>query len=216
MRNTFYLISACILLLHLPLGAQDTSAYFTRPRTEIGLNITGVLANFLNAEGSNLPVDPYLFSLKIVRRNTIRFGLNSKVNKFSDFADGFNQRVVKEWTFQFRAGIERRIAIQKRLIVHWGGDVLADVSDSRIESSGGFGRATLRSTTAGGGLGPVLGLQFAISRRMTLSSESAMYFVARQVHERQDFDFGPPVVRKRTEYVFNPYVPSALYLNIAF
>ena len=216
MSKAFYLFGAFLLLQLIPLKAQDTSVYFSNRRTEIGLNITGVLANFLNAEGSNLPVDPYLFNLKVVRKNTFRLGLNSKVSKFSDFNDGFNQRTVREQIFQVRAGVERRIAVHPRLLVHWGGDVLAEVQKSRVESSGGFGQATLRNNATGGGLGPVLGLQFALTRRITISTEAAMYFMARQVRERQDFDFGPSVDRSRTEYVFNPYVPSSLYLNIAF
>lgn len=216
MSKTFYLFGAFLLLQIIPLGAQDTSVYFSNRRTEIGLNITGVLANFLNAEGSNLPVDPYLFSLKVVRKNTFRLGLNSKVSKFSDFNDGFNQRTVREQTFQVRAGVERRIAVHPRLLVHWGGDVLAELKKNQVVSSGGFGQATLRNNSAGGGLGPVLGLQFALTRRITLSTEAAMYFMARRVRERQDFDFGPSVDRSRTEYAFNPYVPSSLYLNIAF
>ena len=97
----------------------------TTKKVEIGLNITHTLAGFFNSGGQDILLDPYLFSLKFLKKEgAIRTAYNFKIKSSSefDFNTGFGgQRDAQEISADVRVGWEWRKPISSRFNIYWGG-----------------------------------------------------------------------------------------------
>ncbi len=214
MRITLFLL---FFSLALAVFGQENPEKKPR-RTEIGLNITGTLAGFLNADGNNTSSDPFLLSIKRVGlKNTLRVGFNLKSSNKKEDTDGFVIRTSNENLFRARTGIEHRLTIAKRCIVHWGGDVIGEYAGNTVKSTNfGVGNATLTTRSFGVGTGPVLGFQYAIHPRITLSTEAALYAMGRFGRDTEQIDNFSPVIKNIRRLEVLPLIPSSLYINILF
>ena len=187
-----------------------------RRRVEIGFNITGTLAAFLNSDGITNSVDPYLISIKIAKKNALRFGFNLKSVHKTETPD-FTTIETRENLFRGRVGFEKRMRMNKRCIVHWGVDALGEFSQENIRSGNEFtGIATLERNSVGFGGGPVLGFQFKVHPRIVLSTEAALYALVRYNNETQNVPPDPVVQRSFQDFELIPAAPSSLYLHIIF
>jgi hypothetical protein len=210
---SIFFICSVYFLAAQSAGPDSTSRSYN---TEIGLNITNTLAGFLNADGIDAPADPYLVSIKFVRRtNVLRLGFNLKTLNTTE-EELQLRRERKELTFQGRLGFEKRVPINRRCAVHWGLDAIAEVGNTKVTTSANFGEAALNLAIWGIGGGPVLGFQFRPHPRVILSTEAALYALARFRSEQENIPPAPPNENRVTEFKLSSIVPSALYVHFAF
>jgi hypothetical protein len=205
-----------LLLLTLQAFAQTTEKL--PYKYELGLNVTGSLAGFFNAEGIKEGIDPYLISLKLVNhKNALRLGLAVKAQKSKEFdPTTFNNRDLTNNETRLRVGFERRIPISTRFLYHWGLDVIGEYAVEDVKTFGQFGQIVLNTSAIGIGAGPVFGFSYQLHPRVTLSTESSFYAVGRFIKEQQDIPPATPITFKNQNFRFLPILPSSLYLNFRF
>jgi hypothetical protein len=206
-----------LLLLTLPSNAQQLEILSSK-KYELGLNITGTLAGFFNANGIKEGIDPYLISLKLIKnKNVIRLGLAFSLQNSKEIdPNTFNQRDLKENITRLRGGFERRVIIEKRFMYHWGLDIIGEYAVDNVSTVGQFGSVSLKKNAIGVGLGPVFGFSFFLHPKVTLSTESSFYAVQRFVRETQIIPPSGRVTINNQNFRLLPILPSSLYLNFRF
>jgi hypothetical protein len=206
-----------LFLLSIKSYAQQTEI-LTFKQYELGLNVTGTLAGFFNADGIKEGFDPYLISLKLIKnKNVFRLGLAVSAQKSQETdPNTFNRRNLTENTTRLRVGFERRISIGTRFLYHWGLDAIGEYAVDNVTTFGQFGQVNLDKTGIGVGLGPVFGFSFILHPRVTLSTESSFYAVQRFEKESQNIPPAAPVTLNNRNFRFFPILPSSLYLNFRF
>jgi hypothetical protein len=185
-------------------------------RFELGLNITHTLVSFLGGDNQTLAADPYLLSLRIGRpEGHFRMGVNFRVhnsNDFDFFSDDFRE---KERFAHARVGYAFVEGLSRRFGLYWGVDAVGDVQWTRVTSFTQTGTAFLESQLIGFGGGPVLGVQWRVHPRVTLTTESALYGVYRSGFESIE---APPDFQREPvdEFVLEPTLPTALFIHFSF
>lgn len=215
-----YLSFLFIFLWTFNLSAQTAEKKAVK-KVEIGLNITHTLAGFFNSGGQDVLLDPYLFSLKFLKKNgAIRSAYNFKIKTSSefDFTTGFGgQRDARETELDLRVGWEWRKPISNRFQFYWGGDLLGRFRKEVVDFNTSQARLKLDEQTIGVGGGPIMGILFFITPVITLSTEAAIYGVYESGRTRNDFIRGGAVDSspiRRFELV--PTIPNALYIHFRF
>jgi hypothetical protein len=211
------ILTIFLLLCTLQTYAQDLEILSFK-KYELGLNVTGTLAGFFNAEGIKDGIDPYLLSLKLIKnKNVVRLGLAASLQNSSETdPNTFNQREIKESTNRLRVGFERRELIGNRFMYHWGMDIIGEYAVDNVSTFGQFGQISLKNNAIGLGLGPIFGFSYIMHPRVTLSTESSFYAVQRFVKETQNIPPAAPVTINNRNFRFLPILPSSLYLNFRF
>jgi hypothetical protein len=193
MRKVF-----CILLILLPIlvSAQlndSSSQNIKRFQHQVGINATSFLLQFLSFNNSNInnpqqfftpaSVDYKFFKNKPGGNSRIggRFGLgftqsNQSENPSSDFTT--KQKVSN---LSARAGVEIQQKIITRWTVYYGLDLIYQTNDREVSTTFSNGQEFFSTTTmennTGSGAGPVLGVQFNINKKLSLSTETALYYL---------------------------------------
>ena len=215
MKRLYLLFFA--VLFSFVLLAQDKKTD-KKIRTELGLNITNTLAGFFNSGGSNLSVDEYLFSLKIGnRKGAMRFATNFNTRSNSEFLVT-GTRDLRENEVFLRGGYEFRRPVEKGFMLYYGLDGVLELEFEEVNFNS-FSNENINSlkTTTGFGGGPILGIQYFISKRVALSTEASIYGLVQYREEKQDVGSGlPPVENQTTGFRVAPVIPSSLYLIMIF
>lgn len=181
---------------------------------EFGLNVTSTLAGFFNSGGA-IPIDPYLLSVKIGRKNTFfRAGMVFSVNN-SLPADFNTPLLTKEQAYNIRLGFERRILVSKRFRAHWGIDGIAQYDISSTENQFSNDLISLTRWEVGVGGGPVLGIAYIINKRMYISTEAAIYAIYKN-GEAELIDISGRILQPSESFQINPMIPNSLYFNFVF
>ena len=210
------------LFFPLLLASELLWSQSTRPDTlsaaqrhyEIGLNITNTLGSFVGSANS-LTTDPYLLSFRVgsaTRR--LRMGLNFRIRDKSDpNFSGFLKE--KETVVNLRTGYERVSAMSRHLAMYWGLDGVFEHSKNRVTSSSSSGSAALDNRQWRAGIGPVLGIAWRPHPRVAFTTECSVYALYRRGTERVSAppDFSTKNIR---EFVWQPALPTSLFVNFAF
>lgn len=206
------------LLLFSQEEATEEIYEKTPSQTELGINVTNTLAGFFNSGGSDFPIDPYLFSLKFAKPNSaFRIGLNFSFNDRSEFLSTGN-RDGFETTAATRIGYEWRRHIDKRFTLYYGFDGVANF-ESEVLKFDSFGFDDIASTeqTIGFGGGPIFGVQFWISKKVALSTETSFYGIVQRHKKTQEVGNNiEPIVDQSTDFVVEPMIPNSLYFIFVF
>ena len=215
MQNHFLIFF--LLIIPFLLGAQNDEEVDNR-KTEIGLNVTNTLAGFFNAGGDALPTDRYLFSLKFSNpKGAVRFGMNFGTRSNNEFVTT-GRRDVAEHKALFRGGYEWRKDIDYGFVAYYGLDVLGEWEFERNSFDNfNLGNITSRKTILGFGGGPILGIQYRLSKNIAFSTEAAVYGVYQVIDDYQELGNGlPPEEDTSTSIIVSPSIPSSLYLIMMF
>lgn len=203
---------------------ETTSMHSFYPyKNEIGINFTNVLGNVLSLNPNNANSPYGLTYRRHLGNKSFRSAFSLLVNneKNSDFENGFFiTRTINQTTSQFRIGLEKHIVLNKRVLFSYGFDLLGKVmtDNSSIEDFGNFGSVTFTSkeTTIGGGAGPMLRLEFKISDRLFISSESSLYGFYSSTTEKLEFGGQPSEQTKSSDSSLELILPQSLFFNISF
>lgn len=191
---------------------------------ELGINGTFFFANFLTISG-NIPVsvDPYALQYKVLfgGRNGIRFGIGANYRSQRDWPENGSKTDFNTLSTNTRLGYEHRLNFGKRWAAFFGADLVHNYSRTFNKTEDvGFQTVTITSTSHGGGGGPVVGLQFYASSRISIGTEMGVHFTSTVDDEKTSIvsSFGPPTSSKNTSHQmnFNFNLPTSIYVNIAF
>lgn len=183
---------------------------------EIGLNISNTLGSFFGTADNALTTDPYFVSLRIGHaKHRLRMGFNFKI-KDRDAPDSNGSLKEKQTKVDVRIGYERVYGVSPRVALYWGIDGVLNANVERVEASSIFGGSSiLKQETFGFGGGPVLGVMYRLHPRVTLSTESSLYAIYRtgtkEVNSPPDFSSDPI-----NEFVWQPLLPTSLFINFSF
>lgn len=196
------------------LTAQTPGTDTLRRRFEVGLNITNTLGSFVGSTGG-ITNDPYLLSFRFGGPDRrLRAGVNFKIQDKTD-PDVFDVFKEKSTLFQVRTGFEWVAPVARRLALYYGLDAVFERETDEIVTFSNGGGAALRSDHWGVGGGPVLGIAWRVHPRVALTTECAMYVLVRRGHEQVN---APPDFSDRSfrEFVWQPLLPTSLFVNFAF
>ena len=212
----------CLIFLFLccamTLGAQEEALEKTPTQTELGINVTNTLAGFFNSGGSDFPTDPYLFSLKFAKTNrAFRIGLNFSYTDRSEFLPTGNRDGFETFAAA-RVGYEWRRHIDRRFTLYYGFDGVAQLDSEILKfESFGFDNITSTEQTIGFGGGPVMGIQFWISKKVALSTETSIYGIVQRHKKTQEVGNNfEPIIDQSIDFVIEPMIPNSLYFIFVF
>lgn len=220
-------ITAIVCILQLTINGQkvnyDIKDFYTF-KNEIGINFTNVLGNVLSLNPNNAN-SPYGFSYRRHMGNTsLRSAFNVDItNKAEDdFNSGsFIRRSLKILNLNFRIGVEKHLVLSKRMMFSYGIDLLAAYGNENSEiedfsfSSGGTTFVS-KENTIGGGAGPVIRLEYKISDRLFLSTESSLYGFYSTKKESLVINGTPSDEPTTNNSSLKLELPQSLFFNISF
>jgi len=191
-------------------------------KNELGINFTNVLGNVLslNPENANSPYG--LTYRKHIGMITFRsaFNINVTQREENDFSSGlFINRKLNIVTSDFRIGLEKHLILNKSVLFSYGIDLLGSVGNEKSEIQDfNLGGNTFISTekTFGGGLGPVIRLEYKISDRIFISSESTLYAFTAKTTESLIINGLPQEDTKSSDSSLILVLPQSLFFNISF
>lgn len=220
----YYLIIV-ILFLALPAISQKTEtsiAQFYPFKNELGINFTNVLGNVLslNPENANSPYG--LTYRRHMGKVSFRsaFNLNITNKEEDDFSSGsFLSRKLNIVSTDFRIGLERHIVLSKRVLFSYGIDILGrfGTEDSEIRDFNVNGKTFISNEkTLGGGIGPVLRLEYKISDRIFISSETSLYGFYSRTKEKLSINGTISEEPETKNSSVKLELPQSLFFNISF
>lgn len=218
-----YLLLFALVLSSSTMFAQTDpapKASFYSHKHQIGLNVTNILANVLSLN-SNTTASPYGITYRrFFDTYSFRSALNLRYNSSKNDNLGSQQRVLKELDLFLRAGLEKYLPINKVLMVTYGADAIigygyfsSKVTDLFSSSSGFF---TNTGNTYKYGLAPVMRLEWKLSPRLTLSTESSFMAVASTSISTLNQPNLPTQKTNRTNVDIQLSLPQSLFFNVAF
>ena len=226
MKKATSLLLALFAAFSFSANAQSDSTSIAPKGTfhELGINGTFFFANFLTISG-NIPVsvDPYALQYKVLfgGRNGIRTGIGANYRSQKDTPDNGTQTDFRSTAVSARLGYEHRLTFGKRWAAFFGADIVYNYANiyNRTHDEG-FQTVTITNTSHGGGGGPVIGLQFYASPRISLGTETAVHFISSSDTEKTSIisNFAPPNTSTDGSDVmsFNFNLPTSIYVNITF
>jgi len=199
------------------LSGQESLWLSDSSARELGLNITATLAGFFNSGGQGLPADPYMFGLKLSRsKGALRLGIGGRFQRRTEFLF-FGDRTTSNQQLEVRGGYEWREAFGPRFTLLWGLDLAGRYRNEAVRLSSFPQDITVSSRELGVGGGPVLGMLFHLSPRVSLSTESFLYAFYVSGREEDPADNPTqPVVNKSSGVDISPVLPSSLYVIFKF
>ena len=214
-------IALCFFSIHLTYAQNEEVAKPTT--TQLGVNATQFINTFLSFNENNAPTGAYLFSLKFLQDNKgFRLGTGFGFSKTTAEVDANQEdRTNKNNFFNLRAGYEWQIPITKRWLTYFGLDAIFGISKFESEFDPGFGRIITKNENLSFGGGGIMGIQFNINNRISLATESTLYFIHRNLESEQIFpDQGiggeDKQTSKTTSDQFSPSLPTSLFIQINF
>ena len=191
-------------------------------KNEIGINFTNVLGNVLSLNPENASSPYGLTYRRHMGKISFRSAINVNITNTSedDFSNGlFIRRTLNILKSDFRIGLEKQLVLNKRFLFSYGLDLLGAIGNEKSEIQDfNLGGRTFTSDdkTFGGGLGPVLRLEYKISDRIYLSSESSMYGFLSQTKSSLTVNGVKDEDTKSSDSSLILVLPQSLFFNISF
>jgi hypothetical protein len=171
-------ITIVFLFLGIHLFAQNENTDETpkiRFQHEVGVNTTLLLKQVLSFSDNTIPLSPYTFTYKMIRKNKgIRFGIGgsftSNVEKQTSFADN---KTVNNQKGSARLGFEWQKNVGKKWKSWFGVDALGGISVVENVSDSGFDQVSIGTSNNSYGLGVVFGAEWRFNEHFSLATESS-------------------------------------------
>lgn len=201
------------------------SVWRSKTHYEAGINVSEFVKTFLVPNNNNnlgANATTYLLSFKTIFKGgpAIRFGLGGNyTNKKVDDDDFSGIQTQVNSQFNTRLGFEWQFNLGRRWNFYAGVDGIFSTGKTRVETPNFPPDKTIveTKTTAFGG-GPVAGVQFRISKRISLLTETAVYAKSTTTDDKM-IDTSFPANNSQTktkEFSFNIIAPQSIYLIVTF
>lgn len=210
-----------LLFVYLPFPAicqeEENSIKYTN---QIAVNATFFFKQFLNFSSSNsIAVSPYVITYKLIspKNHAFRMGIGGNFsNKKENFNNGTPPRITNTESVDFSAGYEYRLPLTKKWLCLFGVDAVTHLENAKTVAEDVTEKITTVTTNNNYGAGPVMGIQFNISKRISLFTETALFVRASSAKIETTFMNSPQFNSKQTtsETTINFVVPASLFLAI--
>ncbi len=165
--------------------AADDSTEVAKKITEkdhahyLSINGTFFLQQFFSFASSSTTItpSPYIVEYKYLpRHHGFRFAAGGSFSQKKSFLDSSQIQVNNTTSFNFRAGYVYQKKVAKKWSFFVGADVVSTITTSLLRDNTVTDIVTTSSKSYSVGLGPSLGIQFAINNRVGLFTETAFYY----------------------------------------
>lgn len=226
------LLTVTIALLATTLQAQKSkrgfeidSTWRNKTHYELGLNVSEFIKTFIVPNNNNnlgANATTYLLSFKSIFKcgAAVRFGLGGRISDKDTQSDSFTGTLnVKNNQVNTRLGFEWQFNLGRRWNTYAGADIIYSNGKQSSETfSTPPNKFITSSTVRAFGGGPVVGIQFRISKRISLLTEAALYAQKITSTDKQ-IDTSFPANNTQTKTVeknISFIVPQSLFLIITF
>lgn len=209
-------------LLTISLFAQDDME--KNKSHEIGVNATSFIKNFLSLNASDVDEGNYVLTYKKHKGNSaLRIGLGGKFSQVNEDIEGGGKLTTKDNFAALRIGYEWKKSVSQKWNIYYGLDAITDYTQqvsktSSFLNTGEVENINLSSDQIAFGGGPILGIQFFISKNITLATEGSLYFKFNTENEKETFaiqsQFNKDDTSTSTTFDFG--LPTALFFTIWF
>ena len=232
MKRLFFIITFLGIVATGSAQQPDTVSFtngtnlFTQgnAKNELGIDVTWFIKNLVNFGGTTGYSNDYLVSYKrlLKKNHALRFGIGGRIwnrNETMDQTNMQDQTKITSYRFKVRLGYEFRNPFGKRWLFYYGGDLLTGyyfMQQNTVHTSTSVYKSEVKSKTFTWGIGPVIGFEFALNSRLSLSTEGSLYFM--YSHSKENYnatEASPHETTSKNSYV-NIHVPLSLYINYRF
>lgn len=223
MRNYCFIFFCFLPAFLFAQEEEDVSLFMGKQKWEIGVNATSVISNFIgNTNDDVLTPGDYPFAVKRLFKQgnqALRIGLGAQyVAKKQTFDTPLGDLINYDNEIHARVGWEWRKVLAKRWMTNAGVDISGFWMQNTSHTTANGDLTSLSKLQAGGGGGPVLGFQFAFSKRIHLGCEASLYTSIFQKHQSLKFLNNPDENEISTTYEYNfaMSAPKWLYVIVRF
>jgi hypothetical protein len=209
MKKTYILMALCFCFLNLK--AQDANKIYYK--NAFGVNVTSLLGEVISVGDNNNNDKFNLLYTRYGKKINFRIGANAFYKKQSEllFNSGLTELIDK--AYKIRMGLDWRKELSSKFDFTYGFDALYLYNSSNSVTQTGF---ILNNTTNSYGIGPVMRFEYKLSKRISLMTESTMYFILGN-NIKELSQNGAVISKENTKSGdLNTTIPSVLYLHVHF
>jgi len=185
---------------------------------EWGLNITAFASQFFSFNGNDVDEGAFLFTYKNIKNGkAFRLGAGLLINhaKTTDEDNNAAPLTSDVVDVDVRVGLEKQFDIGRKWLFTAGGDFLIGYRNETNSSSNSTGDVKIKATELSAGIGPVLGIHFRITPRVSIGTEGTIYLQYFSSKSSTDFGIGGQDSSEKTVGVnFATVSPLALYFAV--
>jgi hypothetical protein len=176
-----YFFLACFFMsCFCSFGATDTLSVAKKfkPQHQVFINSTFFLKQIISLSNQNIAISPYILGYKcfFTKNHGIRMSVGGSFSKKSEFPDSVSTRITNNNSVDYRVGYEYRHLFGKRWYLQTGVDVVGRQGFTGAKANTTFDIVNTSTATNSIGGGPFLGIQFNITNRIALFTETAFYY----------------------------------------
>ncbi|MFM9983730.1 MAG: outer membrane beta-barrel protein [Flavobacteriales bacterium] len=184
----------------------------------VGINATSFVKSFLSFNDQTPAGTPFQFTYRHIGDNGKAFrsklGLNYS-NSTSEEAGEDDKSTLTFLNIQLGLGYEKRFQLEKRWLIYTGIDGLFGIEQTILKNTSGNDESTDQEQEVLGGVSPVLGIQFNITERLSLSTEAGIPIVYKMNTQKFSGEFSDAKITTNS-FQLTPSLPTFLYLNLTF
>ncbi len=202
--------------------AQPTSAANGLPLNEVGINMTSFVENILSFNGVEEGNNPYLLTYKRYFNGfwVLRTGIGGNYRQTTEESDGTpGTSENSELDFAFRLGAERQYFLNPRWMAYFGFDAVLWAESIRAENDDDFDKVVTSTESLTFGPSPVIGIQFNITPRLNISTESSFSLFYRINNRKVTSESFPEQFNRDDtieEFEVASVLPIAIFMKFRF
>lgn len=220
MKNLKLILGLIFLISNTLLFSNDKNGF----KNEFHINSTGFVANYLNFGNNVSSNNPYLLGYKrIVNNSAYRVGLMGNISNSNSIVNPQQPRLyINNQSLYFRIGYEWRKNIHNKWSVFYGFDFATDLNDNKsisyqnVNLNGNIflvkNNSSFSNYSYGGG--PIGGIQWNLTNRLSLMAESRAYFFYTEVQSKNKWEDIPEQLRINGSFADSDNVNYFTRLNL--
>lgn len=195
---------------------QDTTK--REYKNVVGLDATGIFRQVFNSGGAPYVYSPYIISYRrIMKSNAIRVLLGGNVSNNDNTMNDSMSNKSSSTNFNVAIGFEHYRYLGKRWNYYYGLDLLVKYSVDHNESLNPKYNTRQTNTRNGYGISPLIGLQFRINSRLSVSTEASYDIIYTTINTTSTISSSPISSKyKRTSVNANFNAPLSINFRIQF
>mgnify|MGYP001167389820 CR=1 FL=1 len=201
------------------LFAQEENKFDKKIVHEFGVNGTELLAQLLKiSSDSNFnSKQTYLLTYKFLYKDyALRIGggvdYNNNQTKIDEFTDVKSKINLK---YDVRIGLEKQLPLYKKWRGYFGVDAIFGYNALKDITDSGFDKITHLVDQTYYGFGPVLGLQFNLTKRFCFATETSLVYKVYQGQDKTFFEKAPQFNNSKSQITGSSIkynFPTSLYI----
>lgn len=204
-----------ILLCLFTLLAKDHFGQSAHKfKNDLGFNVTTLLSEVIGIGNQG---DSPVFNLTYRRKSksaAFRVSAHVGFNKDNTINEiDFTELDLTESDYRLRLGYEKMLDLSNKFKMHYGIDGLGLYSSSISSSSTGLSNDITELSFGGG---PAIRMEFKLSDRISLMTESTLYFLIGSSYDVLQLGGQELANEQNTTYRISTQIPSVLFLNVHF